>query len=541
MPLTELNPTVVIVDDNGYVPLEQIPPSIKGALVFRGTWDAANNNPNFASGGVGASKGEYYVVTVAGSTNLDGYSNWNLGDWVINQGESWYLLDNSTGVQSLNGLTGYLNITTDDIPETLQGEPVNKYFTETRVIQTPEIVTLLDLQHEAGTDTSLATGTSDFVSASELRVHLDELSSSGTTSEFIYPDGTTGLLLSKGNPHQTTALQTGALPLQKFYDHSMDYINPHRVKLKNLTDVKFNGVGYDLTSKRADIISSDTGTAYYAIDDIVDGVDADGNTVIGTMWVATHTLNEALYFDFGVTDRQEVTGLTIVPNFVNGNSSVTSFEFYGSNDVANDVKTATYDLLYTHTGVPDSNAIYTIGTPQLYAYYKLVILTSDAPNIATKAVQLFGNIKDLGLRYDDNGETIIAQKRLPNYDELIYLMNRQNLLGAGSIVNFDLQPLEVMIGNNNGQTVRGKIVKNEVITTIDSQGPNGFTTEFYYTHSAIEGTLEVFVSGMSMLEGVAGDLTADYSVDYVNKKITFNSAPYTADILKVHYIYDVSS
>ena len=41
-----------------------------GALNYKGTWDALTNNPTLTSG-VGT-KGDYYVVSVAGSTNLDG-------------------------------------------------------------------------------------------------------------------------------------------------------------------------------------------------------------------------------------------------------------------------------------------------------------------------------------------------------------------------------------------------------------------------------------------------------------------------------------
>jgi hypothetical protein len=49
-----------------------------GALNFKGTWDANANSPALASS-VGT-KGDYYVVGTAGSTNLNGISNWGVGD-----------------------------------------------------------------------------------------------------------------------------------------------------------------------------------------------------------------------------------------------------------------------------------------------------------------------------------------------------------------------------------------------------------------------------------------------------------------------------
>ena len=67
-----------------------------GALNYKGTWDAATNNPPLASG-VGV-KGDYYVVSVAGNTNLDGTTLWGVGDWAVFNGAIWQKVDGgSTG------------------------------------------------------------------------------------------------------------------------------------------------------------------------------------------------------------------------------------------------------------------------------------------------------------------------------------------------------------------------------------------------------------------------------------------------------------
>jgi hypothetical protein len=58
-----------------------------GALNYKGTWDAATNNPTLTSG-VGV-KGDYYVVSVAGTTNLDGVDFWGVGDWAVFNGAVW--------------------------------------------------------------------------------------------------------------------------------------------------------------------------------------------------------------------------------------------------------------------------------------------------------------------------------------------------------------------------------------------------------------------------------------------------------------------
>lgn len=80
-------------------------------LSYQGTWNASTNSPSLASG-VGTS-GYYYVVSVAGSTNLDGVSDWQPGDWVIFNGTAWQKIDQSWAVAGANdnitsmvGLTG---------------------------------------------------------------------------------------------------------------------------------------------------------------------------------------------------------------------------------------------------------------------------------------------------------------------------------------------------------------------------------------------------------------------------------------------------
>jgi hypothetical protein len=55
--------------------------SIPAGLVFKGNWDANANTPTLASG-VGT-VGNYYVVSVPGNTNLDGITDWEVGDWAV--------------------------------------------------------------------------------------------------------------------------------------------------------------------------------------------------------------------------------------------------------------------------------------------------------------------------------------------------------------------------------------------------------------------------------------------------------------------------
>lgn len=87
-----------------------------GALVFKGAWNASTNTPTLTSG-VG-DKGDYYVVSVAGNTNLDGITDWQLGDWAIFNGSVWQKVDNTDLVISVNGQTGAVNLTAVDVGAT---------------------------------------------------------------------------------------------------------------------------------------------------------------------------------------------------------------------------------------------------------------------------------------------------------------------------------------------------------------------------------------------------------------------------------------
>jgi hypothetical protein len=102
---------VATLDSGGKVPTSQIPQM--GDLNYQGTWNASTNTPTLASG-VGT-KGYYYVVSVAGTTNLDGIASWAIGDWAVYNGTAWQKIDNTDAVISVNGYTGTVVLTASDI------------------------------------------------------------------------------------------------------------------------------------------------------------------------------------------------------------------------------------------------------------------------------------------------------------------------------------------------------------------------------------------------------------------------------------------
>ena len=71
-----------------------------GALNYKGTWDANANSPALASS-VGT-KGDYYVVGTAGSTTLNGISNWGVGDWAAFNGTAWQRVEGGADLNGVN-------------------------------------------------------------------------------------------------------------------------------------------------------------------------------------------------------------------------------------------------------------------------------------------------------------------------------------------------------------------------------------------------------------------------------------------------------
>ena len=106
---------VATLDSGGQIPLSQIPPL--GDLNYQGTWNATTNTPTLTSST--GTKGYYYVVSVAGTTNLNGITDWQINDWAVFNGSVWQKIDNTDSVTSVNGYTGTVVLTQTDISGTV--------------------------------------------------------------------------------------------------------------------------------------------------------------------------------------------------------------------------------------------------------------------------------------------------------------------------------------------------------------------------------------------------------------------------------------
>ena len=88
--------------------------TIPSGLSFEGNWNANTDNPSLA--GTTPANGVFYIVSVAGSTNLDGITDWKVGDWAVyvSNGagtDAWQKIDN-TSILSGSGSSGRMSFWT---------------------------------------------------------------------------------------------------------------------------------------------------------------------------------------------------------------------------------------------------------------------------------------------------------------------------------------------------------------------------------------------------------------------------------------------
>jgi hypothetical protein len=176
---------VATLEAGGKVPTSQIP--MQGDLNYQGTWNATTNTPTLTSST--GTQGYYYVVNVAGTTNLDGITDWQVGDWAIYNGTVWQKVDNTDAVSSVNGQTGTVVLTTTNI-----AEGTNEYFTTARARASVSAGTGISYDNSTGVITN---------SAPDQTVAISE--GTGIDVTGTYPNFT----VTNTAPDQTVAISAG--------------------------------------------------------------------------------------------------------------------------------------------------------------------------------------------------------------------------------------------------------------------------------------------------------------------------------------------
>jgi hypothetical protein len=107
IPLTQKGATsgVATLDADGKLTAAQLPDSVTGAVVFKGTWNANTNTPTLGDElPVGVQAGWEFVVEVGGTRDIgDGSKTFATGDFVIYDGANWKQVPSGNLFTSLTG------------------------------------------------------------------------------------------------------------------------------------------------------------------------------------------------------------------------------------------------------------------------------------------------------------------------------------------------------------------------------------------------------------------------------------------------------
>jgi len=278
-----------------------------GALNYKGTWDANANSPALASS-VGT-KGDYYVVGTAGSTTLNGISNWGIGDWAAFNGSVWQRVEGGanlngvdlsvSGTSTLSGLTAStalaLNASKEIVSVTNTGTGNNVLATAPTLVGDVTLSTgNLVVSNGKGIDFSLTPGTG----TSELLVDYEEgtwtpaglLSSAGDSSSssvvgtytkvgrlvtvacsFNFTLGTgsgnfsiTGLPFTASSALVYTAFAQGCENIGALTKNIVGYINPSNTNFYLILQPQGTGASAQLTSGEMAATSTIRISATYA-------------------------------------------------------------------------------------------------------------------------------------------------------------------------------------------------------------------------------------------------------------------------------------
>jgi len=242
---------VATLDAGGKVPTSQIPQM--GDLNYQGTWNASTNTPTLTSSS--GTKGFYYVVSVAGSTNLNGITDWKVGDWAVFNGSVWEKIDNTDAVTSVNGYTGTVVLTASDVG----AQPAGTYVTSVGATS--------PVTSTGGTTPTIAmpaatTSVSGYLTSTDWNTFNNKSNTTGTVTSVSGTGTVSGISLSG------TVTSTGSLTLGGTLDLSspptIGNTTANTITGTTITaSTAYKGTYYDANSSAGGSLRTSGGTACF--------------------------------------------------------------------------------------------------------------------------------------------------------------------------------------------------------------------------------------------------------------------------------------
>jgi hypothetical protein len=481
---------------------------IPQGLVYKGTWNANTNTPTLASGtGI---TGEFYIVSVAGATNLDGITDWQVGDWAIfvevGATDTWQKIDNTSAIlgsgtaNKIAKWTGSNTLATgliaDDGTTVTVGNSGNFIVegnttlgdadTDTTTVKGPAV-----FEETLRINEGISLGANTYGTAGQVLT-----SGGGSSSVNTWTTPTTGTVTSVALTETGNALTitgspvtssgtiniAGAGSASQYINGALDLVTfPTLDNYVSWTLAGDSGPSQTISSTNTATFAGGFGitTLASATDTLTTSIDITGaDNAIAGLTAATPIATDTLWFN-DISDSNTIRKATIASIVDLGNETLAQVLSNGNTTGGTDIAvSAGDDITFTSTSKAIFNSALQIINDGSNSYIQDVG-TGDL-RIDTNAFRL---------RSANGGETMITA-----FED-----------GAVNLMYNDITRLST---TNAGITVTGNASVNGNITATGSTNPNitvsDTTNSHYLTLQALDGGSKIdFLSNLSFEYGVS--------------------------------------
>ena len=507
---------------NGYVPLDsstKIDPAYLNitGLVLMGGWDADTNTPTLGDNGAGGVVNEYYIVTVAGNTLIDGNDNWSVKDFIVNDGSVWVQVVNPDSVTSVFGRQGAVVAQAGDYTQTDVGLP--------NVDNTADIDKPISTDTQTALDTKV---TSPLPIASETIQGIARIGTQAEVDAGLLNDVfVTPISLANKKPVLVDSVITTTYVLDCNVTNSWDLTIDENVTFSTVNEKEgtsiyilfTQGVSHNKTVDINFILFGDKEVPFVPY--IENGFMSVRATYIGGMWLVDSVWETSPTIKF-VSEKDTITVAVTIVNashmwaFIESDGAVFT---YTSNEVSH-TKTATGNvlvLLYTNA---DSITSYIADSNEIIEHSSVTDLTAlTTLYLNNNSLTDVGTVTNLTaltyLNLSNNSLTDIGT--VTNLVSLTYLnLSSNSLTDIGTVTN--LTALTYINLYSNSLTDIGTVTNLMLLTYISL--PNNSLTDIGTVTNLILLTY-INLSNNSLTDvGTATNLTSLTSLNLSNNSLT---------------------